>query len=46
MPSGDTLGMICLLVWLSTIFLDVIGTVLHKRDKKRQLESADSQKTA
>ena len=45
MPSGDTLGMICLLVWLSTIFLDVIGTVLHKRDKKRWLKSADSQKT-
>ena len=45
MPSGDTLGMICLLVWGSIIFLDIIGTVLHKREKKRQLKSVDSQKT-
>ena len=42
LPSGDTLGMICLLVWSSIIFLDIIGTILHKRDKKRQLKSTDS----
>ena len=29
-----------------SIVLGSLGTILHKRDKKRQLESADSQKTA
>ncbi|MBO5969773.1 MAG: hypothetical protein J6S14_14875 [Clostridia bacterium] len=46
LPSGDTLAMLLILAIFSSIALDIIGTVLHKRDKKRQLKSADSQKTA
>ena len=42
LPSGDTLGMILILVWGSIILLDIIGAILHKRDQKRQLESVDS----
>ena len=34
------------LVAFVNIVLDIIGTILYKRDKKRWLKSADSQKTA
>jgi hypothetical protein len=43
---SDTWGVMLILVFFSSIILDIIGTILHKRDKKRQLESVDSQKTA
>ena len=41
----DILFMIAYFALFVSIILDIIGTILHKRDKKRQLESADSQKT-
>ena len=42
LPSGDALAMMLILVSFSSIVLDIIGTILHKRDQKRQLESVDS----
>ena len=43
--SGTIFKIGCLTSFIG-IVLDIIGTILHKRDKKRQLKSADSQKTA
>ena len=42
----DMLFMIAYFALFVSIILDIIGTILHKRDQKRQLESVDSQKTA
>ena len=43
---SDTFFMIAGLASFISIVLDIIGTILHKREQKRQLKSADSQKTA
>jgi hypothetical protein len=43
---SDTFFMIAGLALLASITFDIIGTILHKREQKRQLKSADSQKTA
>ena len=43
--SGTIFKIGCLTSFIG-IVLDIIGTILYKRDKKRQLKSADSQKTA
>ena len=40
------LFLIASLALLASIVLDIIGTILHKREQKRQLKSIDSQKTA
>ena len=39
---SDTFFMIACLASFASIVLDIIGTILHKRDQKRQLESVDS----
>ena len=43
--SGGALVIMLMLIFFLSIILDIIGTILHKREQKRQLESADSQKT-
>ena len=46
MLTFDPFSLIVFWGVFASAILDIIGTILHKREQKRQLESADSQKTA
>ena len=39
---SDTFSLAACLASFVSIVLDIIGTILHKRNQKRQIESADS----
>ena len=46
MLTFDPFSLIVFWGVFASAILDIIGTILHKREQKHQLESADSQKTA